>query len=162
VSDRAPSVVVFAIDYAPASVAEAGAGAAAEPALLRRYLDAGGKVVWTGLPPRIFPLTMPPGQLRLDWAKPTALTGVPHDSALFDQHGVRATAEGARWGLPPRWHAAWSVAPAGVTRVLGTDDIGLAAAWVRRFGGVEGTGFVRVPGDDPLAVYLASEFRGRE
>jgi len=164
VADRAPSVVVFAIDFAPSSVL----GAPVERSLLRRYLDAGGKVVWTGVPPGIVPLKMPPGQLRLDWATPTALTGVPHDSALFDRRGAWATADGARWGLPQRWRAAWSVAPpaaaaaGGPTRVLGVDDAGLAAAWARRFGGPEGTGFVRVPGDDPLAVYLAAEYRGRQ
>jgi hypothetical protein len=29
---------------------------------------------------------------------------------------------------------------------------------VRRYGGPEGTGFVRVP-DDPMVVYLAAEYR---
>ncbi|HET7458662.1 MAG TPA: PQQ-binding-like beta-propeller repeat protein [Gemmatimonadaceae bacterium] len=159
VADRAPSVVVFTIDFAPSSVA-GGDSVAARSSLLRRYLEAGGKVVWTGMPPGIIPRTMPPGQLRLDWATPAALSGVPHDSALFDRRGVRATNEGVRWGLPARWRAAWSVAPGGVTQVLGVDDAGLAAAWVRRFGGAEGTGFVRVPGDDPLVVYLTAEHRG--
>jgi len=156
-TDRAPSVVVFAVDVAPSSVLAAPVG----ESLLRRYLDAGGKVVWPGVPPGIVPATMPPGKLQLDWTTPAALTGVPHDSALFDQHGVRATAGGERWGLPARWRAAWSVAPAGVTSVLGVDDAGLAAAWTRRFGGPEGTGFVRIPGGDPFAVYLAAEYRGR-
>jgi hypothetical protein len=87
------------------------------------------------------------------------LTGVPHDSALFDTRGVAATPIGLRWGLPARWRDAWSVAPAGVTTVLGLDEWGLASAWVKRFGGPEGTGFVRVPSGDPFAVYLAAEVR---
>jgi outer membrane protein assembly factor BamB len=155
VADRAPSVVVFAMDYAT----EAVLGAPAAASLLRRYLDAGGKVVWLGVPPRLFPRTMPPGQLRLDWATPGELTGVPHDSALFDTRGSSATAAGLAWGLPPRWRDAWSVAPGGVTTVLGMDEWGLASAWVKRYGGPEGTGFVRVPAGDPFAVYLAAEYR---
>ncbi len=157
IADRVPSVIVFAIDYLPASVLTSTPAAS----LLRRYLEVGGKVVWLGPPPGIFPLQMPAGQLRLDWPTAAVLTGVPQDSALFDRHGVRVTPAGIRWGLPPRWRDAWSVDPAGVTQTLGIDDTGLAAAWVKSFGGSEGTGFVRVPGDDPFTVYLAAEFRGR-
>jgi outer membrane protein assembly factor BamB len=156
-ADRAPSVVVFAMDYAPG----VPIGTSASASLLRRYLDAGGKVVWIGAPPRIFPQKMPPGELRLDWATAGALLAVPHDSALFDVHGARATPIGVHWGLPARWRAAWSVAPAGVTTVLGTDDTGLASAWVKSYGGAEGTGFVRVPTDDPMVIYLVAEYRGR-
>jgi hypothetical protein len=42
--DRAPSVVVFAMDHLPATVAPI----AADTVLFRRYLDAGGKAVWLG------------------------------------------------------------------------------------------------------------------
>jgi hypothetical protein len=35
---------------------------------------------------------------------------------------------------------------AAVTEVLGLDERGLAAAWVKRYGGPEGTGFVRING----------------
>jgi hypothetical protein len=154
-ADRMPSVVVFAIDHAPSSVLSPPV----QHSLIRRYLDAGGKVVWSGVPPGLIPLKMPPGKLLLDWETPSALLGVPHDSALFDTRGAHATLDGIRWGLPTRWRDAWSVAPAGVTRVLGLDEWGLAAAWVKSFGGVEGTGFVRVPSDDPFTIYLAAEFR---
>jgi len=44
------------------------------------------------------------------------------------------------------------VAPWGVTTVLGLDEWGLAAAWIKRYGGRPGTGFVRVPGDDPMIL----------
>jgi len=48
-----------------------------------------------------------------------------------------------------------------VTRVLGSDAAGLASAWWKRYGGSNGTGFFRVPGDDPHVLYLAAEYRGR-
>jgi outer membrane protein assembly factor BamB len=159
IADRAPSVVVFAIDALPA---DAGNG---RPALLRQYLDAGGKVVWCGLPPLLWPADLAtgerPGLIGISWNAPAELLGVPHDRAIFDARGVRATDDGQRWGLPARWRASWGVAPSGVTRVLGLDEWGLASAWVRNYGGPEGTGFVRVPDESPLAVYLAAEYRPR-
>jgi eukaryotic-like serine/threonine-protein kinase len=158
VADRAPSVVVFAVDYLPGAVASRPF----ERSLFRRYLEAGGKVVWSGPPPQLFPATMPPGRIELDWDVSSALTGVPQDSALFDRRGASATAVGERWGLPPRWRDAWSVAPGGVTTVLGRDEWGLASAWQESFSGGPGSGLVRVPtASDPFVLYLAAEIRGR-
>jgi hypothetical protein len=155
--DRAPSVVVFAIDQAPSAIVTTPLG----QSLLRRYLDAGGKVVWPGKPPLIFPMDLGTGKFpsmsQMNWSGPNELLGVSHDAAIFDMRGVRATAAGTRIGLPARWRDSWSVAPAGVTIVLGVDEWGLAAAWIKRYGGPPGTGFVRVPGDDPMVVYEAAE-----
>ena len=159
VQDRAPSVVVFAIDFVPESLA-------AKPyatSLFRRYLEAGGKVVWAGMPPALWPRDSAgervPSLLAIDWSASSALLGVATDAAIFDDRGVHATADGLEWGLPPRWRDAWSVDTKGVTTVLGVDEWGLAAAWVKRYGGPPGTGFVRVPASDPYVVYLAAEFR---
>ena len=157
ITDHAPSVVAFAIDHPPAAVVAAPFA----QSLLRRYLDAGGKVVWPGKPPLIFPMDLATGQYpsmtAMNWSSPNELLGVPHDAALFDMRGARATPAGVRVGLPARWRDSWSVSPSGVTTVLGLDEWGLAAAWVKRYGGPAGTGFVRVPGDDPMTIYLAAE-----
>jgi hypothetical protein len=157
IADRAPSIVVFALDCPP----EAIVAAPLSQSLLRRYLDGGGKVVWPGKPPAIYPMNLATGNYppmsEMNWAAPNELLGVPHDAALFDMRGARATAAGTRFGLPARWRDSWSVAPSGVTTVLGIDEFGLAAAWVKRYGGPPGTGFVRVPGDDPMVMYEAAE-----
>jgi len=155
IADHAPSVVVFAIDQPPAAIVSAPFG----QSMLRRYLDAGGKVVWAGKPPLIFQMdlekgTMPP-MTSMNWSAPNELLGVPHEAAIFDMRGARATAAGARIGLPARWRDSWSVAPSGVSTVLGLDEWGLAAAWIKRYG--ERGRFVRVPGEEPLIVYLAAE-----
>jgi hypothetical protein len=92
------------------------------------------------------------------WDAPSDLLGVSHAAAIFDARGVRATEEGLRWGLPRVWRSSWGVERAGVTRTLGIDEWGLAAAWVKSYGGPEGTGFVRAA-DDFFTVYLAAEFR---
>lgn len=158
-ADGRPSVVVFAIDHLPPSARDS----VPERSALRRYLDGGGKVVWPGVPPLLFArdsATGSPGGLdRVNWPAASRLVGVPLDDAMFDLRGVRATDEGRRWGLPARWRGAWGIAPAGSITVLGRDEFGLAVSWVRRYGGPPGTGFVRVPADDPMAVYMAAEYR---
>ena len=116
---------MFAIDLPPADVVKPPLATS----LLRRYLDAGGKVVWLGLPPNIWPVEPLEGQRKslneVQWAAPEELLGVPHGDALFDQRGARATPVGQHWGLTSRFRATWSVAPAGVTNVLALDDWGL-------------------------------------
>ena len=159
IQDRAPSVVVFAIDAVPADALEPSP----ERSLFRRYLDAGGKIVWVGLPPTIWPVEPLAGERHglneVDWEAPRKLLGVSFADAIFDQRASRATTAGLRWGLPLRWRTGWSVAPSGVSEVLAADDLGLAGAWVKSYGGAPGTGFVRVPPDVPFSVYLASEYR---
>jgi hypothetical protein len=153
IADKSPSVVVFATDHVPGSL---------EATLFRQYLDAGGKIVWTGIPPMLWSIDSAgkfPGLDSYKWDAPSELLGVSHGAAIFDARGVRATDDGVRWGQPRLWRSSWGVDPAGVTRVLGRDDWGLAAGWVKSFGGAEGTGFVRAAGDDFLAIYLAAEYR---
>jgi outer membrane protein assembly factor BamB len=161
-ADRAPSVVVFAVDHLPPTAVDTSA---LERSPLRRYLDAGGKVVWPGLPPLLFvknPQTGSAGGLAaLRWSAPTRLLGVEHEAAMFDLRGVRATPDGKKWGLPNRWRAGWGITIDPSLTVLGRDELGLTTSWVRRYGGPEGTGFVRVPADDPMVVYLAAEYRPR-
>jgi outer membrane protein assembly factor BamB len=159
IQDRAPSVIVFAIDAVPADALQPSP----EQSLVRRYLDAGGKIVWVGLPPAIWPVDPLHGERHglneIDWEAPHKLLGVSFAAAIFDQRSARATETGLHWGLPLRWRTGWSVAPATVSEVLATDDLGLAGAWLKSYGGAPGTGFVRVPPDVPFSVYLASEYR---
>jgi outer membrane protein assembly factor BamB len=159
VADNRPTTAVFASDDLPEAVAK-------EPldrSLLRRYLDAGGKVVWTGVPPLLWPRDSlgrrSEGLKGITWERPAELLGVGHAATMFDRRLVRATPEGKRWGLTGRWRDSWAVDPREVTEVLGLDDWGLAAAWVRNYGGPPGTGFVRVSSADAQSVYLAAEYR---
>jgi len=160
IADKAPSVLVFAIDHVPPPAVDT---TAFEQSPLRRYLDAGGKVVWPGIPPVLFPRdpkTGSPGGLSaLKWGNATKLLGVPHEASMFDQVGVRATDAGKRWGLQQRWRTGWGIDPDKSITVLGLDELGHAAAFVKRYGGPEGTGFVRVPPDEPMTVFLAAEYR---
>ena len=160
VADGRPTTIVFPTDDVPVELVTEPM----EQSLFRRFLDAGGKVVWTGMPPLLWPRDSTgqrkPGLAGLGWDRPAQLLGVSHTPAIFDRRSARPTDEGRRWGLSGRWRDAWGVDPRDVTEVLARDDWGLAAAWVRHYdGAAPGAGFVRVPGHDPHLVYLAAEYR---
>jgi outer membrane protein assembly factor BamB len=144
--DRAPSVVVFAIDHLPPSVAPV----AADSVLFRRYLASGGKVVWPGIPPLIWPRDPKTGESGeykdIHREATTRLLGVDHARGNFDGYGASVTPEGRRWGMTGWWESNWSVDPAGVTETLAVDENGLASSWVKNYGGPAGTGFVRLYG----------------
>jgi outer membrane protein assembly factor BamB len=159
-ADGVPSVVVFAMDHLPAVVA-------AEPSdttLFRRYLDAGGKVVWLGLQPALIERDPESGGfVGLDRAWPTALLGVDHSSLNFDFYGAAATETGHAWGVPPSWVSWLSIDASDGIEVLAEDENGRAAAWVKSYGGPPGTGFVsltiREPRIDDLpAIRAVAEY----
>jgi outer membrane protein assembly factor BamB len=165
IADRAPSVVVFATDAVPTPIADtAGPG----PALVRRYLDAGGKIVWLGSVPFLLTFDAATNQLAPfkpdSLSRPTQLFGVPSDNVFEGECRAEATPLGRRWGLPAGWwtgEAPLASVPDDV-EVLARDEHGHAASWARRFGGPEGTGLVvhwgrerRVP--DPRVVQALAE-----
>jgi outer membrane protein assembly factor BamB len=138
----AGSVIVFAQDYLmPELVGTDPAGGR-----FRQYLEAGGRVVWPGVPPEIWPrdTTEDLRILAINRHKTEQLLGVGHEGANFDQRGViRVTPAGKAWGLSGWWNAAWAADPAGVSEVLAYDDQRHAAAWIKRYGNAGGM-FVRV------------------
>ncbi|HKV39900.1 MAG TPA: PQQ-binding-like beta-propeller repeat protein [Blastocatellia bacterium] len=153
VTDKVPSVVVFAVDTIPSPVAPE----ADDKSLLRQYLTAGGKIVWLGLDPLIPLLDASTGQpYGYDASKMTGLLGVTSVGGENGDYGVTATAEGKKWGLPDWWTGGWSVDPKTVSEVLGVDEFGRAVAWVKNYGGAEGTGFVRLWGREEAMTSLAS------
>jgi outer membrane protein assembly factor BamB len=166
VADRAPSVVVFPIDYVPAEVAPVSA----DSVLFRRYLNAGGKVVWLGLPPMIVKRDVATGDFAItdiNRQGPRDLLGVSHGHANFDPTGAQATPAGSAWGLSGWCLSDWSADPADVTETLALDEQGLAAAWLKSYGGPPGTGFVRLYGaqwtsaglsrDQLASIWIAAE-----
>ncbi len=166
IGDRAPSVIVFATDSVPAAIVDESA---AEGALVRRYLDAGGKVVWLGGVP--FLITFDPATNLMtemkpaDIGRPKKLLGIEADSVFEGECRAEATELGRRWGLPGGWwvgQAPIANPPKGM-EILARDEHGHAAAWVQKFGGSEGTGLVgywgrerRVP--DPRVVRALAEY----
>ncbi|HEY7575301.1 MAG TPA: PQQ-binding-like beta-propeller repeat protein, partial [Thermoanaerobaculia bacterium] len=137
------SVLVVAGDSLPA----AALAGSPEETPLRRFLAAGGRVVWLGLPPDCFERDPKTNQaIRYDPSRTTRLLGVRHELGKFDWMGATATADGRRWGMPEWYVASFAVPPGDVTTVLALDEWGLASAWVKSFGGPSGSGFVRLWG----------------
>ena len=158
-----PSTVVFAMSYLPEAAATGGTEAP-----LRRYLEAGGKVVWLGVPPLLRqrdPATgRLPGLAEIRWTATDSLLGVAQTGAIFDLYGARATAAGTLWGFgrEPRL-TRWSTSDERVLPLV-VDENGRAAAWVRSYGAAPGTGFVHIwkhgiPGEDIAEIYRAAEYR---
>lgn len=152
----AGSVIVFAQDHLMPELA--GDDPTAGP--LRKYLEAGGRVVWPGVPPAIWPRDTLSEELNIraiDRRATERLLGVSHQGANFDQRGVgRITATGKAWGLSGWWTANWAADSAGVSEVLAYDDQGHAAAWTKRYGRAGGL-FIRMPvptvGETPVPAF---------
>jgi outer membrane protein assembly factor BamB len=162
VINRAPSVIVFAQDQLPEGVGSLPPEMSVAPPL-RRWLDAGGKAVWLGLPPLVWPAG-PDGRAyaTIDRAATERLVGVDHSPAFFDGFGAAVTDAGRRWGLEDGWLSRWSADTAGV-EVLALDENGHAAAWVKSYGGPPGSGFVRLEADgrDPARLALVAAIAER-
>lgn len=164
IADRKRSVIVFAIDDLPASAA----GDVPAHGLFRRYLDAGGKVVWPGVPPLMMPSDPKTGMgdlLHVARNASRALLGVSFAQANFDALDATPTAAGIAWGLSGTMYSGWDADPSTVTTVLAQDEQHLAGAWVRNYGGPPGTGFVQLqlngtvelPAANLVALQLAAE-----
>jgi outer membrane protein assembly factor BamB len=132
------SVMVLATDQLPAPLASPAG-------LIRRYLDAGGKLVSPGDPPFIWPPDQNGEREYAGISRPvtSSLLQVDHMMAQFDRYGAHPTALGIRWGLRDWWLASWSIPPGEDLSVLAQDERGLASVWVRSYGGAPGTGFIQ-------------------
>ena len=164
VADRVPSVVVFATDVIPTSLIDEKQPGGT---LVRRYLDAGGKIVWPGNIPLFLHFDPATGQLvepaPKDLERTKRVLDVEQSNIFEGDCRAQATELGRRWGFPTGWWVGEGpiAATPGAVEVLASDEHGHAAAWVRRYGGPEGTGFVRFWGrerrlpDPRLALALA-------
>ncbi len=145
-ANQTPSVVVFAAHRVPATVIDDSS----EAALLRRYLNAGGKVVFLGSPPLIYKRDPKTDQVvALDFSVPERILGVryPGESAIGvgGWYQSTVTADGINWGLTRDWWVGgFAVDAKQVTTVLARDETGRASAWVKNYGGPEGTGLVQL------------------
>jgi len=159
-ADGEPSVVVFAIDNVPATVA----ATATDTTLFRRYLDRGGRVVWVGYPPFAIVRNAETGAfLSVDMGRPGAVLGVDHSAATADEYGAFVTEAGQAWGLSGSWLDGFGVDPADVSTVLALEERGRATAWVKRYSDAPGGGFVRLWGRynalvDPAVVQGVAEY----
>jgi hypothetical protein len=130
IADGMPSVVVFCQDIAPDTVVES----MSFRCTLRRYLDAGGKIVWYSDIPMCYQGHS--DGTRTEWGINGSINilgfnagyGPPWDS----EDEVAFTVDGVNWGLTETWQSERPISPSGL-RVLATDSRGNAAAWVKHY-----------------------------
>ena len=128
------AVIVFASDYFPAKTINGGSRSP-----LRRFLDAGGRIVLSGINPLVY---------RLDTIRrsPIAFNVPAADTVLGLRYGANDTRSfggiltsfpnelGKKVGLPPYWVSMLFIEPAQVDVVLGTNENGLASSFIKRYG----------------------------
>ncbi len=146
IAKKSPSVVVFAAHRVPATVVNDSS----EAALLRQYLNAGGKVVWLGPPPLAYKRDPKTDQVvALDFTIPERIIGVryPGNSAIGvgGWYQSTVTVEGVKWGFLRDWYVGgFAVESDQISAALARDETGRASAWVKNYGGSDGTGLVQL------------------
>ena len=157
-------VVIFASNKIPASVYDESKN----NYLIKDYLKNGGKVVFLGPNPLAFIFDNKTGKLAgIDFRIPFKFIGIDYNGELTDAMKgwfySKVTSEGEKWGLTGWWVGIAAVDKYQVSEVLAEDENGNAAAWVKNFGGAEGTGLVQlwinrsVP-QDLSKIKLAAEY----
>jgi len=144
ISDGKLSVVVMCRDAVPDTVAETQD----ENCTIRRYLEAGGKVVWYSDIPFYYQTTS--GGANTTWgdAGSQNALGLAGSSAPRDTYDdVTLTEDGIAWGLTETWQSRRPTLPDAWDNltILAVDAAGNAAGWVAHY--VEGDtfrGFVRI------------------
>jgi len=144
IADGKLSVVVMCRDAVPDTVAETQD----ENCTIRRYLDAGGKVVWYSDIPFYYRTTS--GGANTTWGDNGSISvlGFGGSTAPRDVGDtVTITEDGERWGLVTPWSSTRPTLPDAWPNltILAANDAGNASGWVAHY--VEGDtfrGFVRI------------------
>ena len=143
IADSIPSAVVFATDVLPRTVVPT----AADTVLLRRYLNAGGKIVWMGEPMGALVRDSLERPVGMNVRRTESLLGVPMSTMEFDHNAAHPTAAGRRWGVDRWFRGDYSLLPSAVTQPLAMDELGRTSVWVRTYRPDRaGSGFVQMWG----------------
>jgi hypothetical protein len=131
ISDGQPSIVLFMHDVAPDTVVET----VTADCTLRRYLEAGGRVVWVGDVPLWYTGRRNGQVTRLMARGSRSVLGFNADWTPYDVTLETETTEtGSAWGIRNTWQSYRPISPSLVDRVLAVHPNGLPAAWSRFYG----------------------------
>jgi len=144
INSGSPSVIVFADNKVPAAISKEKN----ENALIRKYLNSKGKVVFFAPNPLMYVRndTVPGGLTAIDYTIPEKVFGMKFSLGRFVNSFSPAfpTEEGKKLGLRNFWTIYYSTDPNEVTTVLAKDEFGMAASWFKNYGGPEGTGLLQL------------------
>jgi len=126
-------VIVLASAYIPAAVLENGTSS-----LMRKFLDAGGRIVLPGSNPMIFRVDEKTKQpVAFNVPQADSVLGInygPNDTrAMMGQFTCFSTIEGKQFGLPEFWNASGYLNPGQVNIVLGISETGEVSAFTKNF-----------------------------
>src|SRR5690606_3338395 len=138
VEDKAPSVIVFAYDVIPHNIM----GENPEKGMLRKYLEAGGKMIWFGGIPNIFYFDTKGKFMGKDISIANRLLETEYASPEESgNYYSRATQEGLNLGLSVWFKSTYSPSPKAGTP-LAFDEYGRVSAWMKKFSTRPGSGFI--------------------
>ena len=136
-------------------------------ALIRQYLNAGGKVAVFGPNPLAYRGDSKTGEVeKVDFDVPRRVFGVrfPEPARVNGFYVSSVTSIGEKWGLRGTSVGIGPIDPAEASAVLAMDEFGMASSWVKSYGGREGTGLLQltIPRSTPadLAPFLAAVEHG--
>jgi WD40 repeat protein len=141
-AQRRRSLVVFVDNRIPDELAEGAAGTAP----LRRYLEAGGKVVLLGPNPLAY-VTDAGGQVTgIDYSIPQRILDVRYaePERVAGYYASFPTGAGRAIGLRSPMVGTGAIEPAQGVTVLARDEFGQASAWLKSYGGPRGTGLLQL------------------
>ncbi len=142
--DHLPSAVVFARNDFPSSIYNDST----KTDLLREYLRGDNKVVLLGENPLAYIKNKDGVLTELDYRKASKYFGIDYGGELTDaMKGLvptYVTDEGIKVGLKGFTIAMAAVPPNQVTTVYSLNEIGLAASWIKNYGGPQNSGLVQL------------------
>ena len=158
IATHTPSVVVFADNQFPASIVDSES----PKALIRQYLDAGGKVAMLGPNPLAYHRDATGDVDKIDYDPARRVFGIDYfkPERMGGWYPTTITADGHRFGLRDSGIDTAPVERTQVTTVLAVDEYGNAGSWIKNYGGPKGSGLLQlnVPRAAPtdLAPYQAA------
>ncbi len=142
-------------------------GVDSDRAIIRQYLNAGGKVAVFGPNPLAYRGDPNTGEVdKVDFDVPRRVFGIrfPEPALVNGFYVADTTPIGEKWGLHGMSVGMDPIEPAEASAVLAVNEFGMASSWIKSYGGREGTGFLQltIPRSTPadLAPFLAAVERG--
>ena len=154
-ADHRPSAVVFAKNDFPSTIYNDST----KTDLLREYLHGDNKVVLLGENPLAYIKDSTGKLVELDYRKASKYFGIDYGGELTDAMKglipIYVTTDGINVGLKGFTIAMAAVNPDQVTTVYSLNEIGLAASWIKNYGGPINSGLVQLIVNRQLPTNLA-------
>ncbi len=155
------SVIVFASNYFPKEIYEGY-----NKSLLRKYLDNGGRIVVVGNNPLTYKLDNEGHVIGFNFLMADSVLNIKYGhNDLRSISGIQPafpTSEGEKWGLRKSFTSFLPLDPKQVDIVLGKDENGMVAAYVKKFNSAKSSGFIQLWMDPDFVDDVSSVVRVAE